>query len=168
MSESESDNLAGHMSEVLQRTQDDESPEVACLRSMMLEPENPTLWNALAIVHMMNGDLESAQEAIEKSLEIDTSIGWTWRIWGDYFRMSGDKIEAERAYRMAHDLDPSNVKVMKELVVLYQRRGALEEEMLLLNKLVSIKPNDQRLWDQLGQCLRFLCAKWLRVPSHQE
>ncbi len=165
MSESESDNLTGHMNEVLQRTQADESPEHACLRSMMLEPENSTLWNALALVHMMNGDFSSAHDAIEKSMEIDTGNAWTWRIWGDLFRLTNDRTEAERAYRMSHELAPSNVVVMKELVKLYRRRGALEEEMLLLNKLVTISPNEQDLWDQLGSCLKALCAKWLKLPS---
>ncbi|MBE0526857.1 MAG: hypothetical protein IH631_07935, partial [Candidatus Thorarchaeota archaeon] len=27
------------------------SPEYACLRSMMLEPQNPTMWNSMALVY---------------------------------------------------------------------------------------------------------------------
>ncbi|MHA1939722.1 MAG: hypothetical protein ACW97O_16070, partial [Candidatus Thorarchaeota archaeon] len=59
--------------------------ERAWINSMLLEPKNSTFWNAFALVYMMNGDYGAAENAIERSLEIDTGVAWTWRIWGDLF-----------------------------------------------------------------------------------
>ncbi len=52
-------------------------PEYACLRTMMLEPRNPTMWNSLALVYMMTGRLKDAQDAIERSLDLDSSLAST-------------------------------------------------------------------------------------------
>ncbi|NHJ12792.1 MAG: hypothetical protein EAX95_03910 [Candidatus Thorarchaeota archaeon] len=161
MSESESENLVGHMAEALQRSRIDGRPEYECLISMMLEPRSPTMWNSLALTYMINGEYDYAAEAIEKSLDLETGNGWTWRIWGALFQLMGESEEAERAFRMALELDPENLRAMHQLSLLYKKRNAWEEELLLLNKLVSMRSNEQRLWDQLSECLSNLRKKWL-------
>ena len=85
-------------------------PEYACLRTMMLEPRNPTMWNSLALVYLMTGQYENAKDSIENSLDLDSSIAWTWSIWGDLFSLVGNEIESKRAYRMAIEMDSSNEK----------------------------------------------------------
>ena len=75
--EIDDENILGHLHEALQRTNAfDEvtstaGAEYACLRSMMLEPQNPTMWNALGLAYMMSHRAKEAEEAIERSLDID-------------------------------------------------------------------------------------------------
>ncbi|MFW9794304.1 MAG: tetratricopeptide repeat protein, partial [Candidatus Thorarchaeota archaeon] len=128
--------------------------EYACLMSMMLEPKNPAMWNALALVHMMSSRTEDAQEAIERSLDIDTSNSWTWSIWGDLLKQEGRIVEAERAYRMALELDPQNNRVMRQLVFIYDSRKAHPESLKLLECLLPLTPDDQELWDLHAAYLR--------------
>ena len=157
--------IVGHFQEAIQRVEvsDDEKStigvEYACLRSMMLEPRNTTMWNALALVFMMSDRVEEAEEAIERSLDIDTSNAWTWTIWGDLLRQKGDRTEAERAYRMATELDPREVHALRHLSMLYLERGAIPEALDLLQMLIPVTPSDQELWDAYSQCLQKLSLK---------
>lgn len=167
LSETEIDdeNILGHFQEAIQRVEvSDElksamGVEYACLRSMMLEPKNTTMWNALALVYMMSNRTQEAEEAIERSLDIDTSNAWTWTIWGDLLRQEGRLVDAERAYRMATELDTKDVVALRHLVLLYLARGALPEAIELLQKLIPVLPNNQELWDTYSTCLRRLVAE---------
>ncbi|MFW9835699.1 MAG: tetratricopeptide repeat protein [Candidatus Thorarchaeota archaeon] len=158
--EIEDENILGHFQEAIHRTEDSDEDklaigiEYACLRSMMLEPQNTTMWNALALVYMMSDRMHEAEEAIVRSLDIDTSNAWTWTIWGDLLRQNGDSTEAERAYRMATELDPREVPALRHLALLYLERGALFEAFDLLQMIIPITPNDQELWDTYSGCLR--------------
>jgi Flp pilus assembly protein TadD len=154
------ESILGHLHEALERANAfDElnstaGAEYACLRSMMLEPQNPTMWNALALVYMMSDRAKEAEEAIERSLDIDTSNWWTWTIWGDLLRQEGRLVEAERAYRMAAELNPTDAYTMKHLALLYSLRGAFSEAVDLYQRLIPTTPNNQELWDAYSVCLR--------------
>ncbi|MFX1578468.1 MAG: tetratricopeptide repeat protein [Promethearchaeota archaeon] len=160
--EIEDENILGHFQEAIQRAEvsDEEKPaigiEYACLRSMMLDPQNTTMWNALALVYMMSDRMQEAEEAIVRSLDIDTSNAWTWTIWGDLLRQNGDSTEAERAYRMATELDPKEIHALRHLALLYLERSALPEAVDLLQIIISVTPNDQELWDAYSRCLQRL------------
>lgn len=172
MSESdiEDENILGHFQELLRvsgsvhdraiQAELDESQvieaEYACLRSMMLEPKNSTLWNSLALVYMMSSSPNEAKDAIEKSLDIDTSNSWTWAIWGDLLRQEGRVVEAERAYRMAVELDPKNEHALRQLVFILDARESYPETLRLLETLIPIVSFDQELWDIYSDCLRRL------------
>ncbi len=160
--EIEDENLLDHFQEAIQRIElSDElksavGVEYACLRSMMLEPRSTTMWNALALVYMMSDRAKEAEEAIERSLDIDTSNAWTWTIWGDLLRQEGRLVESERAYRMATELDPSDAHALRHLAMLYSFRDANPEAVDLLQSLIQIAPNDQDLWDAYASSLRRL------------
>ncbi|OLS30126.1 MAG: Beta-barrel assembly-enhancing protease [Candidatus Thorarchaeota archaeon AB_25] len=160
--EIEDENILGHFQEAIQRVEVSGEMrsaigvEYACLRSMMLEPRNATMWNALALVYMMSDCAQEAEEAIERSLDIDTSNAWTWTIWGDLLRQEGRLMESERAYRMATELDPNDIHAMRYLAVLRSERGAHPEAVDLFQTLISFTPNDQDLWDAYATCLRRL------------
>jgi len=131
-------------------------PEYACLRSMMLEPQNPTMWNALALVYMMTNRYDDAADAIERSLEFDTSIAWTWSIWGDLLGLIGDEDESERAYRMAVELGSDEPHVLWYLIRCYVRRGYHPEALVLLEQLIPQYPEKQSLWDIYTECFQRL------------
>jgi tetratricopeptide (TPR) repeat protein len=156
------ENILGNFQEAIQRVGISEQEqsrigiEYACLCSMMLEPRNTTMWNALALVYMISDRMEAAEEAIERSLDIDTSNAWTWSIWGDIFLQEGKLVEAERAYRMALELDPNDYCALRHLAKLYYRRAAFPEAIDFLQILLSLRPNDQDMWDVYTHCLRSL------------
>ena len=160
--EIEDENILGHLQEAIQRVEISEGlksaigVEYACLLSMMLEPKNPTMWNALALVYMMSDRAKEAEEAIERSLDIDTSNAWTWTIWSDLLRQEGRLVDAERAYRMAAELNPNDAYVLRHLAMLYSARGAYPEAVDLFETLIPFIPNDQELWDAYAACLRRL------------
>ncbi|MFW9911373.1 MAG: tetratricopeptide repeat protein [Candidatus Thorarchaeota archaeon] len=133
---------------------DEALAERAWISSMLLEPKNPSFWNAFALVYMMNGDYEAAENAIDSSLEIDTGIAWTWRIWGDLFLRMGRSGEAERAYRMSLELESWNAHSMRQISILYMQRGAFPEAAKLISRLLLTTPNNQDLWDSLTHCVR--------------
>jgi Flp pilus assembly protein TadD len=158
--EIENENILGHLHEAMDRaapstdTTSSLGIEYACLRSMMLEPQNPTMWNALALVYMMSDRAKEAEAAIEKSLDISTSNAWTWTIWGDLLRQEGRLTEAERAYRMVLELNPSDPYVLKHLALLCSARGAYPEAVDLFQSLIPSIPSNQDIWDAYSFCLK--------------
>lgn len=164
-SETDKENILHHFQAVMQMVttinQDATSnrqrtplrPEYACLRSMMLEPQNPTMWNSMALVYMMTGRFTDAQDAIERSLDIDSSIAWTWSIWGDLLMQKGDLLESERAYRMAVEQGSTDTHVLHQLVNLFSQRGNHPEVLQLLEQLIPQQPEDQSLWDLYTDCI---------------
>jgi len=128
------------------------APEYACLRAMMLEPQNPTMWNSMALVYLMTGRYVDAQDAIERSLDLDSSISWTWSIWGDLLAQLGDDIESERAYRMAMELGSIEPHVLNQLVRHFFKRKNYSETIGLLEILIPQCPEDQSLWDLYTEC----------------
>jgi tetratricopeptide (TPR) repeat protein len=160
--ETEDENILGHFQEAIQRVEGSDELksaigiEYACLRSMMLEPRNTTMWNALALVYMMSNSTQEAEEAIERSLEIDTSNAWTWTIWGDLLRQDGRLVEAESAYRMATELDPNDEYTLWHLAMLYSERGAHPEAVDIFQMLIPHMPNNQEIWDAYSACLHRL------------
>ncbi|MGY5876434.1 MAG: hypothetical protein RTU30_11870 [Candidatus Thorarchaeota archaeon] len=168
MSESDVDNqsLLKHFNEAIVQTVSSEFPsnftqlqnasgipEYACLRSLMLEPENPTMWNALALIYLTVGRLEDAEDAIVKSLDINTSNAWTWRIWGDILVMEKRADEAELSFRMALELEPGNPHALYEVFHLLLNRNALIEASDTLYQLLELSPNNQKLWDCYTSCV---------------
>lgn len=160
--EIEDENILGHFQEAIQRVEGSEElksaigVEHACLRSMMLEPQSTTMWNALALVYMMSNRAQDAEEAIERSLNIDTSNAWTWTIWGDLLRHEGKLADAERAYRMATELEPNYTHALRHLAILCSARGAYPEAVDLFEMLIPFTPNDQELWDAYSACFQRL------------
>ena len=124
------------------------SPEYACLCSMMLEPQNPTMWNSIALVYMMTGRVDDALEAIERSLDLDTGDAWTWSIWGDILDQIGDLTQSERAYRMAFQLGASEPRILNQLIHRYLLRGNTLDALQMFEYLLPLCPNDQDIWDQ--------------------
>ena len=128
------------------------TPEYACLRAMMLEPQSPTMWNSLALVYLMTGQYEDAQDAIERSLDFDSSISWTWSIWGDLLAQIGNEVESERAYRMAMELGSIESHVLNQLVRYFFKRKNYSETLGLLEILIPQCLEDQSLWDLYTEC----------------
>lgn len=114
--------------------------------------KDPIVWNSLALVYLMSGDIDRAKDAIQKSLEIDTSISTTWGLWGRILECADDRTNAERAYRMAAELQPDSADVLYRMALLKMQRqdlvGAIED----FSRVLEHSPSDQRVWDHLTAC----------------
>lgn len=128
------------------------TPEYACLRTMMLDPQNPTMWNSMALVYMMTSRYDDAQDAIERSLDLDSSIAWTWSIWGDLLALVGNEVESERAYRMAVEMGSTEPHILNRLVGYFYKRRNHVDALGLLVMLIPQCPDDQSLWDLYTDC----------------
>jgi tetratricopeptide (TPR) repeat protein len=164
-SETEEENIPTHLKSVIEMVSEiykehsgitdgvGVSPEYACLRSMMLEPQNPTMWNSIALVYLLTGRIEDAHDAIVRSLDLDSSIAWTWSIWGDLLSLRGDLLESERAYRMAVEMGSTDSHVLYQLFRLFSNRGNHSEALRILEQLLPQNPDDQSLWDLYTECV---------------
>jgi len=165
-SDTEEENILGHLQAAMQKVTAAHyenlglttsrlgmAPEYACLRTMMLEPQNPTMWNSMALVYMMTTRFEDAQDAIERSLDLDSSLAWTWLIWGDLLSIVGNELESERAYRMAVEMGSSDPHVLHHLVGHFTGRGNHPETIRILEHLIPQCPEDQSLWDLYTECI---------------
>jgi len=164
-SETEEENIPGHLQSAIEMVTSvymehsgiseevDIPPEYACLRSMMLEPRNPTMWNSMALVYLMTDRIGDAHDAIERSLDLDSSIAWTWSIWGDLLSLRGNILESERAYRMAVEMGSTDPHVLHQLVCIFSDRGNHPDALRLLEQLVPQSPDDQSLWDLYTECI---------------
>ncbi len=163
--ESEDNSLLQHYKEVLIQTFSGTIPvsfknvhepveitEYAYLRSLMLEPRNPLMWNALALVYLTLSRLDEAEDAIRESLDLDTSNPWTWRLWGDVLLCDNNLREAEIAFRMSLELEPRDTDVLYELLLLQIARGARQQALDTLGRLMELSPNNQNLWDSYTKC----------------
>jgi Tfp pilus assembly protein PilF len=107
----------------------------------------------MALVYLMTGRYDDAQDAIERSLDLDSSISWTWSIWGDLLAQLGNDVESERAYRMAMEMGSTEPHVVSQLVRYFSKRRNFAETLGLLEILIPQCPDDQSLWDLYTECL---------------
>ena len=131
-----------------------QSAEHSSLWSFMMEPNTTVMWNALAIVYFTLERYNEAENAIKESLDIDTSNSWTWQLWGDLLIHQGRMDEAEQVYRMSIGLEPKNIGVLYELLLLQMARNAPYQAMETLTYLIEILPNNQELWDTYTKCVK--------------
>lgn len=139
---------SGHYAKDVIEVEQQFSPEYTCLQSMMLEPQNPTMWNSMALVYMMTGRIEDALDAIERSLDIDSGDAWTWSIWGDILDQLDNHTESERAYRMAFELGTREPHVLRQLIQKYIQRSNIIDALMMFEYLLPLCPNSQPDWDQ--------------------
>ncbi len=125
--------------------------EVTEGQRLVLE-KDPVVWNSLALVYLMSGEIERAQDAIQRSLEIDTSISATWGLWGRILECANDCKNAERAYRMAVELEPESTEARYRIALLRMHRQDLVGAMDDLSRILEISPSDQRIWDSVTEC----------------
>ena len=130
-----------------------EDAEHHYLHHVMLEPNNPTRWNTLALVYMLTGCIAKAEDAIRKSLDLNTGIASTWRLWGDILMIAGKPADAERAFHLSLELEPNDSHGLYCLSILYRNRGAYSEAMDMLCQLIAIEPNNQFVWDCFAEYL---------------
>jgi tetratricopeptide (TPR) repeat protein len=87
--------------------------------SLIVEPENATFVNNLAVVYYEQGDLISARMMIERALKIDEetfgsdhpTVARDVNNWGEVMRMQGNFKDAQRMYKRAIKIWETNLGV---------------------------------------------------------
>jgi TolB-like protein/lipoprotein NlpI len=118
-------------------------------RVLAIDPRYTPAWDGLALNFlgeasqglMPNKEAYSqAREAAMKALEIDPEDGSTHSLLGRIAMDGNDMSVAARYYRRAIDLDPSNLFVLRNSVLLLQSLGRLDEALELHEALARRDP----------------------------
>ncbi|MFC2085796.1 tetratricopeptide repeat protein [Bacteroidota bacterium] len=74
-------------------------------RATHLNPNNPSLWNELALTHLIAGDTTASLSTLRHSLELDDEVAQTHIQMGNIYRINGELTLALASYRQALALD---------------------------------------------------------------
>jgi tetratricopeptide (TPR) repeat protein len=94
-----------------------------------LSPQNAQLWNELAMVQYIKGDIAGALESLEHSLSLDRKFSQTYLLKGDVLSEAGDRQGALEAYRQASALVPSDINILNAVGVLSAQIGDTQGAM---------------------------------------
>ncbi len=84
-------------------------------QAVFLSPNNAGLWNELATVQYIQGDLPGARTTLQKSLEVDDRFYPTYLLLGDVLSAAGDQAGGLAAYKKAAEVSPRNITVLSQL-----------------------------------------------------
>ena len=93
-------------------------------QALTLSPNNAGLWNELATLQFIQGDLAAAQQTINASLAVDDRYYPTHLLLGDVLSAGGDTQGALAAYQAAAQISPRNLGVLSALGVAGAEAGA--------------------------------------------
>ncbi|MEJ2086284.1 MAG: protein kinase [Acidobacteriota bacterium] len=102
------------------------------------------------------GDLEAADQASLKALELAPELGPAHLARGRYFEQSGREDDAEREYQEALRLDPKNFEAYSAYGSLKYRQGELDRAAELWERAVELDPDGAQSIDVLPQVYRSL------------
>lgn len=94
--------------------------------AVSLSPQNAQLWNELATVQFIQGDLESAMQTLDRALTLDPEYSPTYQLRGDIFSAMDDKSSALKEYRQAAALSPADLTLQSAIGVLSAQLGDIE------------------------------------------
>ncbi len=86
-------------------------------QALALSPNNAGLWNELATVQSIQGDLAGALATLESSLAVDDRYYPTYVLLGDVLAAGDDMPAALDAYKQAAAISPKNLAVLSALGV---------------------------------------------------
>ena len=70
-------------------------------KAVELEPKNGNCWNTLGVVAFRNRDLQTAHDALEKSIELTGGTAYDWFFLAMTQWNQGDRTEARRSFDKA-------------------------------------------------------------------
>ncbi len=86
-------------------------------QALALSPHNAGLWNELATLQFILGDLSAAQKTLDSSLAVDDRFYPTHLLLGDVLTAGGDMRAALAAYKEAAQISPKNLGVLSAVGV---------------------------------------------------
>ena len=110
-------------------------------RALMLGGESSEALAALGLLRQVQGDLEAAEEAYEKSIAQRQSYSRAFRYYGRLRWRQGRSEEAMDLMQQALRLDPYSAPVNLMLGRLYDDAGQFDEAMAHFQKVIEIEPD---------------------------
>ena len=112
---------------------------------------NPRLWHTLARARAGLGDLEGANEAIERALALAGGLPFLRYTRAEILRLRGDEPGVEAELRAILREDPRAVEASLELSAMALRRGDREGSLAPLLAAYAAGARDPDLLDRLGE-----------------
>lgn len=119
------------------------------LMALVLSPNNPILWNELAILYAFDLDaMENYQMAVDQSLALDTEYEQTWSLIADVRANREQDIPgAIAAYEQSLEIKPKDCTVRRALGVLQTQQSLWTDSIENLEATIGYCPTMSELWD---------------------
>jgi len=119
--------------------------------AISLQPEDATLYQALAVAHAELKDYPAAIAALQKAIERDTTDEDLYYYLGHLYDKAGMFDESIAAMRSVLARNADNADALNFIGYLYAERGLrLREARTLIKKALELKPDDGYIMDSLG------------------
>ena len=121
-------------------------------QAVELDPNFARAWAGLAAALAMGVEIDEAEKALSKSLELDPELAEAHATRG-FIRMFHywDWNEAERSLTRAIELDPNSVEAHHWLGVLRSFHGRLDEAKIEMHQALDLDPLSMNLLNDIGQ-----------------
>ncbi|RMH18743.1 MAG: tetratricopeptide repeat protein [Acidobacteria bacterium] len=119
--------------------------------AVLLDPEEASSWVNYGVALRRDGQLEAAEAAYRKALEIDPRAGSAASNLASLLRLSGreaEAIELEQLLARAGGRNPYTYLALGDISV---RRGRFDEAGRLYRRAINLKRRDAEPWAALGQ-----------------
>lgn len=113
-------------------------------------PELDSLWGGLGYVRMRLGDLEGAERAFDRALELDPADAATLRNRGILRHRTGRRELAYDDLRASLRYDPNDVNALSELAQIYERTGHRIDARPLIERVTRLQPRNVEAWIDLS------------------
>ncbi len=113
-------------------------------------PHNSKLLGALLTVDRQQGKLSHSIKRINDAVAAVPDDSSLWQLKGSVAVMGGDLVGAEEAYLKSIELDATNLEAYKQLALLYQSKGRMNETVALYERAVAAQPNSAPTHHFLG------------------
>lgn len=118
----------------------------AYLMAVEKYPKFRRAWKNLALIHVRQGNYDSAVPAFTRVIELGGGDAITYGLLGVANTSVGDHLSAELAFRQAIMLDPATVDWKKGLAGSLFKQERFAEVASLLEKLIRDTPESADLW----------------------
>jgi tetratricopeptide (TPR) repeat protein len=112
-----------------------------------LSPHNAILWNEWALVELVRGNTDSAQQKLEQSIKLDDQFDQTFLLLGQLYLNKQDLSHAAEAYEKSLALNPSLMQAQGELAYVYAQQGKVSEAIQANLNLIKLAPDDPSVWN---------------------
>ena len=112
------------------------------LQALEIQPENTMLWNNLANVDRVSGDVNTAIQEYARALQYDPDNRQSILYLGRILAAHGKKADAERLFKHLHQLADFIPEPLVELGKLYADEGRWPEAVATWNDIVKLYPDD--------------------------
>jgi tetratricopeptide (TPR) repeat protein len=130
--------------------------------------EDPRIWFDYAHTCAQEGDLNGAEEAYCKALEMDPDFPEVWYNLGNLLLERGDSETAENHFRRALTLDPYFAMAWYNLGFIQAQQGRLEDAVTTLRRALGASPAYADAHFNLALCLEKLERPGEAAPHWQK